>query len=54
MGSKIYKFVGPKVAPLVLPESGGAVFRMSFPRDFNDPYELFLTIDPDEKPEFLA
>lgn len=29
-------------------------FKCSYPKDFNDPYELFLTIDFQQEPEILA
>lgn len=50
----LFKFAGPEVAEKVLPVNGGAVFRCSYPKDFNDPYELFLSIDRHETPELLA
>ncbi|MET4729648.1 hypothetical protein ABIE09_003462 [Lysobacter enzymogenes] len=53
MSKKIYKYVGPGVVDLVL-SGGGAVFKCSKPEDFNDPYELFLTVDFSVEPEALA
>lgn len=53
MGKPIYKYLGPDVAKLVLTPAG-PVFKCSYPKDFNDPYELFLTINFKERPDALA
>lgn len=44
MSKKIYKYLGPSLSQLAL-STEGAMFKCSLPRDFNDPYELFLTVD---------
>jgi len=51
--SPIFKYVGPEVVSLTLTDEG-VVFKCSHPKDFNDPYELFLTINFNESPEALA
>jgi hypothetical protein len=38
----------------VLPEADGGVFKCSYPKAFNDPYELFLSLDLNETPELIA
>lgn len=44
MGKKIYKYLGPELGEVALSDDG-ATFKCSLPKDFNDPYELFLTVD---------
>jgi hypothetical protein len=53
MDKSIFKYLSPEVARLALTPSG-AVFKCSYPKDFNDPYELFLTINFNERPDALA
>lgn len=53
MSKKIYKYFSPQVAELVLLQ-GKATLKCSLPSDFNDPYELFLTIDYSSRPDALA
>lgn len=54
VGNKIYKYVGPGYIDKVFCQNELVTLKCSYPKDFNDPYELFLTIDFDEKPEVLA
>ena len=54
MGSKIYKYLGADVLNIALSKEGVCSFKCSYPKDFNDPYELFLTIDFKQTPELLA
>lgn len=54
MSSKIFKYMGSDTLKVALSEHGQCSFKCSYPRDFNDPYELFLTIDFQQKPELLA
>jgi len=49
----MYKYLGPSYLHDVVGDEGVSA-KFSFPKDFNDPYELFLTIDFNEKPEVLA
>ncbi len=52
---KLYKYLAPDVLELVLSEEGIVSLRCSYPKEYNDPYELFLTIDADEvEPEVHA
>ncbi len=52
---KIYKYLSPNTFDLVFAESGKTKFKCSYPKDYNDPYELFLAINPnDMEPELLA
>jgi len=44
MPGNLYKYFGPQVSDLVLTDEG-ATIKLSKPEDFNDPYELFLTVD---------
>jgi len=50
---KIYKYFSPQVAELVLLQDK-ATLKCSLPCDFNDPYELFLTVDYSSGPDALA
>lgn len=55
MGRKIYKYLGPDILPLAFNEKGSVSIKFSLPKDYNDPFELFLSIDPSQtKPELLA
>lgn len=51
---KLYKYVGPSSVPKVFSEPEECRFKCSLPKDFNDPYELFLTVDFNQEPEVLA
>lgn len=53
MGKRIYKYFGPDLAPVALNDAG-ATIKLSLPKDFNDPYELFLTVDASADPATLA
>jgi len=54
MTTNIYKYVGPEYIDRVIGLDGKVTLKCSYPKDFNDPYELFLTIDFKERPEVLA
>ncbi len=54
MSKSIYKYVGPDYLEKVIGVSGQVTLKCSYPKDFNDPYELFLTIDFKEQPDALA
>jgi len=43
---KIYKYLSSDLIDLIFTSSGYVQLKASFPRDFNDPYELFLGINP--------
>lgn len=51
---KIYKYVGPESIDKVFQSSAAVTLKCGLPKDFNDPYELFLTIDFNERPDALA
>jgi hypothetical protein len=54
MSKKIYEYVGPEHVDRVLHSSNVVTLKCSLPKEFNDPYELFLTIDFNEEPDALA
>lgn len=52
--NSIYKYIGPEHVDKVFQSSDAVTLKCSLPKDFNDPYELFLTIDFNEEPDALA
>lgn len=54
MARRIYKYVGPGFIDKVFYTPGKIALKCAYPSEFNDPYELFLTMDFSEKPELLA
>src|SRR5947207_10728280 len=54
MGTKAYKYLRSASVEKVSAEAGTSAFKCSYPRDFNDPYELFLTVEYEQDPEVLA
>lgn len=46
--------MGSNVLSMALSKKGFCNFKCTYPKDFNDPYELFLTIDFQQDPELLA
>lgn len=54
MGDKIYKYFSASVLELVFAQSGHCGIKCSLPKDYNDPYELFLGVDLTVTPELLA
>lgn len=54
MNSKIYKYMSPGHLDKVIGTKGHVTLKCSKPEDFNDPYELFLTIDFNQDPGVLA
>lgn len=51
---KIYKYLNPSIFNKVFATGEFCTFKCSHPNDFNDPYELFLTIDYQQEPGALA
>lgn len=51
---KIYKYMSPGHLDKVIGTKDHVTLKCSNPEDFNDPYELFLTIDFDQDPAVLA
>lgn len=54
MSKTLYKYAGPDVFEKHFAIPGYCSLKCSYPSDFNDPYELFLTINYDQSPEVLA
>ena len=52
--SNLYKYAGPSNIDNIFHSPENISFRCSYPKDFNDPYELFLTIDFNQEPDILA
>lgn len=50
----IYKYVGASYLDRVFELRNYVTLKCALPKDFNDPYELFLTVNFREKPEVLA
>jgi len=53
MARKLYKYLGRELAGIALTNEGASL-KFSMPRDFNDPFELFLTVDHSSPPGTLA
>lgn len=51
---KIYKYISSQLIDNIFSSPELVTLKCSLPKDFNDPYELFLTIDFDEEPDALA
>jgi hypothetical protein len=54
MTTRIYKYIGSSYLDQVLGPTGHSTLKCSYPKAFNDPYELFLTVDFNAHPEVLA
>lgn len=54
MSKCIYKYVGASYVDKVFASSQHVTLKCGYPKDFNDPYELFLTINFKQKPGLLA
>jgi hypothetical protein len=52
--SKIYKYASSQFINNIFSLPEQVTLKCSLPKDFNDPYELFLTIDFNEEPDALA
>lgn len=52
--SKIYKYFSSDVMDLVFQKEGFCGVKCSLPKDYNDPYELFLGMDLDTPADQLA
>ena len=51
---KAYKYFSADVMELVFQRDGYCGIKCSLPKDYNDPYELFLGMDLKVSPEYLA
>ena len=54
MSKKIYKYISADIFDIIFNKEGFCGFKFSLPKDYNDPYELFLTIDFKNDPERVA
>jgi len=45
---KIYKYLGPDIGPKIFATQGSVNFKCSFPNEYDDPFELFLSVDTSE------
>lgn len=54
MRTSLYKYVGSSYLDRVLDSTEHVTLKCSCPEAFNDPYELFLTVDFNDDPEILA
>jgi len=54
MGKSLYKYVGPKNFGKIFSSPEKITVKCSQPKDFNDPYELFLTVDFNQRPDVIA
>ena len=52
--SKIYKYFSHDKLDLVFRRNNYCGIKCSYPKDYNDPFELFLSIDPNIDPKLLA
>ncbi|MDC6491668.1 DUF2971 domain-containing protein [Pseudomonas syringae] len=50
----LYKYMGPEIADKFLQSNGNCSLKFSYLKDYNDPFEFFLTIDYNQEPEILA
>lgn len=54
MTGKVYKYFSKDVLDLVFAKDGYCGLKCSFPKDYNDPFELFLGVDLTVPTELLA
>jgi Protein of unknown function (DUF2971) len=54
MAALLYKYTGASYLSRVFERRNYVTLKCSLPKDFNDPYELFLTVDYRERPDVLA
>ena len=54
MGSSLFKYVGSSYVDRVFATQGFVTLKCGTPAEFNDPYELFLTMNFQEQPELIA
>lgn len=54
MSNKVYKYFSSDILPLAFQRKGYCGIKCSFPRNYNDPYELFLGVDLTVSPQLLA
>lgn len=54
MANKIYKYLSFDVFKMAFTEDGCVTCKFSYPKDYNDPFELFLAIDTKIETQLLA
>jgi hypothetical protein len=54
MTRRIYKYCPPGALPLMFDRDGFCGIKCSYPKDYNDPYELFLSVDLKGSSDTLA
>lgn len=54
MGKKLYKYMGAEILNMAFEKEHFCSLKCSYPKDYNDPYELFLTINFHQTPGVLA
>ncbi|PBP86332.1 hypothetical protein CCL16_14610 [Pseudomonas syringae] len=50
----LYKYMGPDIVDKFLMADNKCSLKLSYLKDYNDPFEFFLTIDYNQEPEILA
>lgn len=50
----LYKYAGPGFIDKIFAKADAVSLRCGYPAEFNDPYELFLTVDFKEDPGLIA
>lgn len=54
MGRKLYKYIAPGLIDVVFSGNDFCGFKLSYAEDYNDPYELFLNVDFQGRPDAAA
>lgn len=54
MTENLFKYFGPEAIDKVFTTPELVTLKCSLPKDFNDPYELFLTVDLDQDADTMA
>lgn len=50
----LYKYMGPDISNRFLVDGDKCTIKLSYLKEYNDPFEFFLTIDYNQEPELLA
>lgn len=54
MSENLFKYFGPEAIEKVFADPDHVTLKCSLPKDFNDPYELFLTVDLNQEADVMA
>ena len=54
MGTSLFKYAGPSNVDRIFAIKGSLTLKCGTPAEFNDPFELFLTMNFRERPELIA